>query len=227
MLDRDVLLAFCVAPILAIIFRYYLSHRHATLWFLEVLGKKEVTSHLVYWNWSAQSFLLWGVIPLILALAIHRLPPRQVGLTVGDWRAGAWLAAAPLGLMILLTALVSDWPDFLRTYPLERGAIGSWRLFWSAQAAMVVYMTGWEFFFRGYLIGILRKPFGLYCIFIQMLPFVFLHFGKPLPETLGTILSGLYFGWMVWRTGSIYYGIILHIGVMFSMELFAVLRWRA
>jgi membrane protease YdiL (CAAX protease family) len=42
------------------------------------------------------------------------------------------------------------------------------------------------------------------------IPFVFTHLGKPELETLTTLFGGLGFGWLAWRTQSIWYGAAIH-----------------
>jgi membrane protease YdiL (CAAX protease family) len=60
-----------------------------------------------------------------------------------------------------------------------------------------------------------------------MIPFVILHNGKPFLETFGAIFGGIALGILALRTRSIYYCVVTHIGVMFSIDLISTLRFRA
>ena len=73
----------------------------------------------------------------------------------------------------------------------------------------------------------LEAKFGYYSILIQMIPFVILHNGKPMPETFGAILGGIALGLLAFRTRSFLYGVIVHMGIMFSIDLICTLRFRA
>ncbi len=73
----------------------------------------------------------------------------------------------------------------------------------------------------------LKEKFGYYAVFIQMIPFLILHNGKPPAETFGAIAAGLALGILAWRTGSVYYCIFTHAGVMFGIDLITTLRFRA
>jgi membrane protease YdiL (CAAX protease family) len=60
-----------------------------------------------------------------------------------------------------------------------------------------------------------------------MIPFVILHNGKPAPETFGAIAGGIALGILAFRSNSIYYCVIVHMGIMFSIDLISTLRYRA
>jgi membrane protease YdiL (CAAX protease family) len=92
---------------------------------------------------------------------------------------------------------------------------------------MLIYMIAWEFIWRGFMLFGLEKKFGYYSVLIQMIPFVILHNGKPFLETFGAIFGGIALGILAFRTRSIYYCIITHISVMYSIDLISSLRFRA
>lgn len=73
----------------------------------------------------------------------------------------------------------------------------------------------------------LEKKFGYYSVLFQMIPFVILHNGKPFLETFGSIFGGIALGVLALRTRSFYYCVIIHIGVMISMDFISSLRYRA
>ena len=49
-----------------------------------------------------------------------------------------------------------------------------------------------------------------------------MHFGKPLPETLGALAAGLTLGFLALKHRSVWYGVAVHYGVALSMDLLAV-----
>jgi membrane protease YdiL (CAAX protease family) len=49
-----------------------------------------------------------------------------------------------------------------------------------------------------------------------------IHYGKPLPETLGAIGAGVILGTLAMRTRSIWGGVLIHIGVAITMDMLAL-----
>ena len=73
----------------------------------------------------------------------------------------------------------------------------------------------------------LKDKFGYYAVLIQMIPFVILHNGKPAAETFGAIAGGIALGILAFRTNSIYYCVIAHMGIMLTIDTISTLRYRA
>jgi membrane protease YdiL (CAAX protease family) len=51
-----------------------------------------------------------------------------------------------------------------------------------------------------------------------------IHFGKPLPETIGAILAGLALGALSIKSRSVYWGVAIHYAVAITMDLGALYR---
>lgn len=76
-----------------------------------------------------------------------------------------------------------------------------------------------EFFFRGFIVLAFSKFLGRGIILPMVLFYVFIHFGKPLGETISSFFGGLTLGIIAYETRSIYGGIILHVGIAWMMEI--------
>ena len=129
--------------------------------------------------------------------------------------------------MVILIWFVSATSAFAEKYPHLSSAKSDWNTLFIYEAGMLFYMIAWEFIWRGFMLFGLEKKFGYYSVFIQMIPFVILHNGKPFLETFGAIFGGIALGILALRTRSIYYCIIVHIGVMYSIDFISTLRFRA
>ncbi|MEZ4287350.1 MAG: CPBP family intramembrane glutamic endopeptidase [Polyangiales bacterium] len=118
--------------------------------------------------------------------------------------------------------LVSDNPGFLHRYPYYPHARDSlqafllWELIYGAQFVAL------EFFFRGFMLRGLRPFFGHRAIFVMIVPYCMIHLGKPLPESLGSIVAGIALGTLAMRTKSIWGGAIIHIAVAATMDAMAI-----
>jgi membrane protease YdiL (CAAX protease family) len=136
-----------------------------------------------------------------------------------------WYVYGAMYVAILpLVLLASRTESFLHTYPFYRLAEGEplWPRFWLWQAIYAVQFVSLEFFFRGYMLHGCRRRFGAYSIFVMTVPYCMIHYGKPLPETLGAIVAGIVLGFMSLKTRSIWMGAALHIAVALTMDLAAV-----
>jgi len=66
----------------------------------------------------------------------------------------------------------------------------------------------------------LKEKLAEKSILVQMVSFVLLHFGKPEIETLSTILTGIYFGYIVYRGNSYWPAFIIYLFINISLVYF-------
>jgi membrane protease YdiL (CAAX protease family) len=127
-----------------------------------------------------------------------------------------------VAVVLPLTYVASTTDAFLKTYPKYPAlddsllAIGLWEVAYGFQFLML------EFFFRGFLIFALARYLGWLAVFVMIVPYAMIHFGKPLAECLGSIVAGVVLGTVSLRTGSIYGGVAVHCAVAWGMDLFAL-----
>ncbi len=58
----------------------------------------------------------------------------------------------------------------------------------------------------------------------MLIPYVLIHYGKPLPETLGAAAAGLTLGYLALRHRSFWLGVAVHWAVALAMDLSAMAR---
>lgn len=75
-----------------------------------------------------------------------------------------------------------------------------------------------EFFFRGFLILALAKICGTHCIIPVACFYCSIHLGKPMGEAISSFWGGLLLGIISYNTGSIWGGLIVHLGIAWLME---------
>jgi hypothetical protein len=172
--------------------------------------------------WAAFKLVNYGVVPALCIKWILKRRIREHGLRFVR-EPKVWLLYAAMVLAVVpLAYLASTSPAFLRTYPKypaagdSLGALAVWELAYAFQFLML------EFFFRGFLVFALARYLGSLALFVMIVPYAMIHFGKPLPECLGSIVAGLALGTLSLRTGSIYGGVAVHCAVAWSMDLFAL-----
>jgi membrane protease YdiL (CAAX protease family) len=164
----------------------------------------------------------YGLIPA-LTLALLRRRPSEAGVALG--RTGTWLPDIALAYVLMLPLLyvASRQPAFRQVYPyfaFERDGVG-WLL--TGLGLRFFGMLTWEFIFRGYLLfGIERRAGPGVALAATTIPFVILHFGKPMPELLGSIVAGLALGLIALRARSFLPCALLHFAVAATLDVLAL-----
>ena len=125
-------------------------------------------------------------------------------------------------LIFPVVVIASTTPAFRNTYPFYRMANRSQFDLWTWEAMYAAQFLSLEFFFRGFLLQGLRRALGANAIFVMIVPYCMIHYGKPMPETLGAIFAGLILGTFAMRTKSIWGGVLIHVGVAITMDVLAL-----
>jgi hypothetical protein len=63
---------------------------------------------------------------------------------------------------------------------------------------------------------------GYGSIFAMMIPYAMIHFGKPLPEAIGSVITGFVLGTLSIKHKSIWGGVFLHVSAACSMDFYAL-----
>ncbi|MCO4760437.1 MAG: CPBP family intramembrane metalloprotease [Myxococcales bacterium] len=176
---------------------------------------------MVNCSWVMGCFLCYFVVPGLIV--------RQVfGLTLSDFYLKPrnyvrhlpiyGLLFLPVGLLILVFA---GSPDFAMQYPFYKNQQG-WAdlLIW--EAAYGVQFFALEFFFRGFVLRGLAAEMGSMAVLTMAIPYCMIHYGKPLPECLGSIIAGITLGVLAMDTRSIWGGVTIHVAVAWGMDFAAL-----
>jgi len=224
---RDVVLVFLVTAVVGILSARFGSKRFFFEQWYDVLGRDPLYELYQYVYWFSSEFFLYFVLLLLAVRFLHRARLRDFGLGAGDWRFGLKISLLFYAIMLPVLWIVSASPAFQEVYPHARVVRGDWTLFVIYELCFILYFIGWEFIWRGYvLFGLLRHTGAAVAVLVQMLPFVIMHFGKPLPETFGAIAAGIALGALSVRARSFWYAVLIHWSVMLTIDLISTLRFR-
>lgn len=144
----------------------------------------------------------------------HRLEPgfvKLLGVCI--------LGMLPLVYLMSLTNGFSAKYPFLHVYsgaPYLSTTLLVWELIYFLQ------FFGLEFFFRGFLVHSMKPTLGPYAILAMTVPYTMIHFQKPMPEAFAAVIAGIFLGWISYRNGTIWLGLVLHCTVAFSMDILAL-----
>jgi membrane protease YdiL (CAAX protease family) len=162
----------------------------------------------------ASSMVYYAVLPVLSIIFLLRRNPLDFGLRLGNWKLWGFHLAIVIivGLPILYGA--SRMTDVAAYYTQVEFKLERYSLEISAA------LFAWEFILRGFLLFGLKEKLGEVSILVQMVPFVLLHFGKPEIEMISTIIMGIYFGYVAYRSNSCWPAVLMHIYINITARIF-------
>jgi len=213
---------FAIAITVFISYFYYL----ALSWINSVKKRKtDLMIVLLYLTRKFIGFILLGIIPASLAWIYFDIQPLQGRIIFGNsgylW---AWLILVSI-LLILLNLLNARSPDLRLTYPemrLQQWNIGSLII---AAGGWILYLTGYEYLFRGILLFNCITAFGIWpAITINLALYSSLHLIKGLKEAIAAIPFGLLLCYITIKSNSILPAILIHSVQAISAEISCIYR---
>ncbi len=175
--------------------------------------------------WVFVSVFFYFVVPAVSVAFVQRRKLAEIGLAHRIEPGFGKLLAACIAIMLPLVYLMSLTEGFAAKYPFLRIYDGSPYLSTTLLAWETIYFLqffGLEFFFRGFLVHSLKPTLGVYSIFVMTVPYTMIHFQKPMPETFAAVIAGIFLGWISYRNGTIWLGLVLHCTVAFAMDILAL-----
>lgn len=183
-------------------------------------------------NWS--SSLLLVVIPLLLLYQfLEKDDPK-------NWYGLSWKKFDPkpylflLGISAVFLTIGSFTADIQNFYPkynhsgasmfIRHTGTSEW-----ATAGIFEFCYGTNFIsveliFRGFMIFAFSRTLGSYAVLPMVASYAFLHFGKPMGETVSSIFGGYVLGIIAYNSRNVWGGIFIHLGVAWLMELLGWLQ---
>lgn len=206
---------------------------------LDALGLTDLAQSLKVWLndpedkrlhrltfWACTTFVVYVLLPVLVIRFLFREKLSDYGLklrgALSDW----WLYVLMFAIIGPLLFIVSEHAAFQKTYPFFKPPADQplWPKFWRWELMYGLQFMALEIFFRGFVVHGLKHRFGIHSIYVMMVPYCMIHFGKPMLETFGAILAGIALGFMSLKTRSIWLGAAIHISVALSMDFLSL--WR-
>jgi membrane protease YdiL (CAAX protease family) len=178
--------------------------------------------------WAFTRVVGYVLVPLPLwKLLFPKDSLLDMGLRVKGFLSHLWIYGLCLAVVIPAMFLVASQPDFGTYYPFYKGSSRSVFDYLAWEAMYGLQFLALELFFRGWMLGALRRNLGSAAVFAMAVPYCMIHYGKPYLETNGAIVAGIVLGSLALRTRSIYAGFLVHITVAFAMDFLALYRREA
>lgn len=233
--DRDAIVVLLTVALTLLLLRFYGNESSADGWFdlLSAVGLDDQAAAFETWLrrhpdarfhqrlfWAAARVVAYFVIPIAVVKLVLRGSLEDFGMRVRGIlpQAGVYAVIASVVLPVVFVASYS--PAFQRKYPYYDVRPGEplFPFFFAWELLYALQFVGLEFFYRGFLVHGLRRRMGYLSVFVMMVPYVMIHFGKPFPEALGAIAAGFGLGTLSLKSRSVWWGALLHILVAWSMD---------
>lgn len=134
-------------------------------------------------------------------------------------------------VMAPIIAMVSFEPSFLKAYPRYKSWLYDGTFGLSAWQLSLIYelVYGFDFLFvewvyRGALVVGMARVMGKDAILPMVAAYAYLHFGKPLGETIGSVFGSYLLGVIALYSRNILGGVFIHMGIAYLMEIAAFLQ---
>ncbi|MBX2811141.1 MAG: CPBP family intramembrane metalloprotease [Myxococcales bacterium] len=205
------------------ILRYIVGHEVAENLYALLFGADRVLIFSkVYW--AMVRIFVYILVPLIVCvvfLSDGTLSSlyAQLGLKKCEWQDLPFYGAC-LMVVAPFVVIASYEPSFQNKYPFYKlsadESMWPWFICWEILYSL--QFVGLEIFYRGFMLHGLKGRFGYGSIYVMMLPYMMIHFGKPMPECIGSVVAGFALGTLSLKSGSIWGGVFLHVAVAWLMD---------
>ncbi len=172
--------------------------------------------------WAGACFVGYFLIPVFIIKVFWKEKISDYGIRFKGTLEHAWVYVAMYIVVMPFVVMVALTDSFRKTYPFYENAGMSIYDFLGWEFVYAIQFFSLEFFFRGFLINGTKHRFGYYAIMFSVVPYCMIHFGKPLPETVGAIIAGIALGSLAIFTRSVLLGFAIHVSVALSMDAICV-----
>ena len=185
--------------------------------------------------WSLNAKYIFGLIIILLPFYVlykmhsHKSMASFYGMDLHVSKMRSYFYVVPILVLIILIGSYSKgfqsyYPFFSRTGyegPLKYMGFSLTELIAIFESLYLMNFIKVEFFFRGFLVIGMMHFLKKDVILPMVAVYVILHFGKPVEETITSAFGGFLIGIVAYYSKNIWGGIIWHISIAASMEIFA------
>ncbi len=164
-----------------------------------------------------------GLLPFLVFIIFSGMPAREAGLTAGEMNKSALLLAGLVALTIFSTYFSSKSVNVQKSAPELRVKYWHPRHIILSASGWLIYLFGYELFFRGILWFLCFNAFGFWwALIINVTLYSLVHVPKGKLVTYGAIPLGVLFCTLSHYTGSFLPAFLIHSAMAISTELFSV-----
>lgn len=169
-------------------------------------------------------FILLGVVPVIVIVAGVGRPLSDFGAAAFEWTpfSAGWMVGGSI-LVLVINILQGRRPEHYKVYPLIRYQEWTPRLLIISLVTSTLFIIGYEFMFRGFLLFSLIPITGVWLgVAINVLIYALAHIHKGLGETIGSVPFGILLCWITLESGNFWAIMVIHLTLSLSADLVAL-----
>jgi membrane protease YdiL (CAAX protease family) len=222
--DRKPLIVLLLAPVIFTIWKYQGSPEFFDKHLSNLFNPAADLAFLRIVYYGVLSLLLLFLVPSLIVKWGFKEKLSDYGFNLRDIKFGSRFILLALPVVWLLMLPTAYDPEYQALNPMYQDAGRSVPVFVLYAFVYFLYYIGWEFFFRGFILFGIRERVGdLYAVLIQTIPSVIAHIGRPEGEMISSIIAGIVFGFLVLRSRTIWYVLILHWFIGLSMDIMCII----
>ncbi len=178
---------------------------------------------LIYFIEKLAGFVLFGLVPFLLFNVLAGAKSSESGFKTGTSRHYWYLLVISLVFISLLTFFASKQKTFQEKYPQLRLKNWSARYSLISASGWILYILGYEFFFRGILLFACYREYGFWpALVINILLYSVAHLDQGVLMSIGAIPAGVIFCLLTILTGSFLFAFLIHSWMAVSNEIFSI-----
>ncbi len=176
--------------------------------------------------WAGMRVFVYILIPLFVIKVVLRDSVERYGMRLRGILPSAKVYLLLFTIILPFVIWASQLPSFQQKYPYYRLQPGEslFPFFFGWELLYALQFIGLEFFYRGFVLHGLRFRIGYPALFVMMVPYMMIHFWKPFPEAVGSIIAGFILGTLSLKSRSIWWGAAIHIAVAWLMDWLSLYR---
>jgi membrane protease YdiL (CAAX protease family) len=178
-----------------------------------------------YFTEKLIGFILFGIVPFIVFTGHSDLLSSESILTFGASGHYLYILLPLLVVVSVLTFFSSGRKAMQARYPQLR--IKHWSVIQIliSVSGWIIYLLGYEFFFRGLLWISCFNAFGFWpAMIINIILYAIVHLDQGTAMSFGTIPAGVIFCYLTFLTGSFFPAFLIHANLAVSTEIFSIYR---
>ena len=206
---------------LFVYFYFYASGFYKKKFIQRIGDEKTKVNYILFERFIG--FIFFGVIPLLFVIFILDSDISAFGISSENFLQSLYWTIGLSPILILLSYLNAKKKDNLLEYPQIRTTIWNKKLLIISAVSWVLYLLAYEFMFRGFLLFISERNFGLWpAIILNVAVYSWAHIPKGHKETIGAIPFGLVLCLITLQTGTIWVAFMAHVILALSNEWFSL-----
>jgi membrane protease YdiL (CAAX protease family) len=168
-------------------------------------------------------FFLFGIIPFLLFVCLIGILPSEAGFTSGVSGRYWYLLVIFLAIVTVLTFIGSKKKITQERYPQLRIKVWSLKYSIISVSGWILYILGYEFFFRGIFLFICFREFGFWAaLLINVFLYALVHLDQGVFMSLGSVPLGVILCLLSLLTGSFLFAFLIHSWMALSNEIFSI-----